>query len=165
MTIVIKKNKRIFLSFNAKKEEEYMLSKSAQYAVKALIHLAANSDKQNKILASNLAKEIDVPKAFLSKILQQLAHSNLVSGIKGPNGGFYLSHKQKQNSVYRVILIVEGRDTFGSCVLGLHQCDYENPCAMHDLIAPSQTVLKENLKRISILQAAQGDTKGTLDLH
>ena len=131
-----------------------MLSKTAQYAIKALIHLAGNSDITNKVLAASLAEQIDVPKPFLSKILQQLANADLVSAMKGPKGGFYLTAEQKDHSLYQVVVAADGKDTFGKCILGLHECDYDNPCAVHHLVSASQTALRENLMNVSLLDAA-----------
>lgn len=135
-----------------------MLSKSAQYAVKALVYLASHSDVNNKVLAARLAAQVDVPKPFLSKILQQFSAADIVSAVKGPRGGFYLTPKQKQNSLYEIMVVADGKDILGRCVLGLHQCDSENPCTIHHLIVDSKTALRDNLASISLAEIAQKDS-------
>jgi Rrf2 family protein len=64
-------------------------SRSAEYAIRALVHMAQVPNGQYA-MAKNIAAQEEIPRHFLAKILQQLARSGLLRSSKGPNGGFAL---------------------------------------------------------------------------
>ena len=70
-----------------------MFSKSCKYGIRAVLYLAVHSTNEKRLGVTEIASELDVPKHFLAKILQQLAKENLISSTKGPTGGFFLNAK------------------------------------------------------------------------
>ena len=52
-----------------------MLSKACEYSIRASIYIAEKSLEGNRSGLKEIAKSIDSPEAFTSKILQQLAKS------------------------------------------------------------------------------------------
>jgi Rrf2 family iron-sulfur cluster assembly transcriptional regulator len=73
-----------------------MLSKSSKYAIRAVLHIAKAASKKEKIDSKKVAFELEIPAPFLAKTLQELTRKKIVSSIKGPHGGFYLTEKNKQ---------------------------------------------------------------------
>ena len=132
-----------------------MFSKSCKYAIRAVLYLALNSDEDKKIGVEEIAKQIDVPRHFLAKTLQLLTKRNIISSTKGPNGGFYLDDENRQSNLYEVIEIVDGNDSFISCVLGVKECSNTNPCPYHHLVIASRTKLEKTLKNETIEQTAK----------
>ena len=108
-----------------------MFSKSCKYALRAVLYLATHADIDHKIGVKEIAKALDVPKHFLAKILQQLSRYNLISSVKGPSGGFYLSEENRQASLRSVVECIDGPEVFSSCILGLPVCSSEHPCPLH----------------------------------
>lgn len=127
-----------------------MLSQSAKYALRGVFFLALNSSVKKKFSPKEIADTIDIPAPFLAKTLQHLAKHNIISSIKGRNGGFYLTEEDKQNSVIKIIDCIDGLDKFNSCFLGLPSCNDEKPCAIHHLITPLRRNLIEEFSRNSI---------------
>ena len=109
-----------------------MFSKTCTYAIRAMLYLAAHTDEDRKMRIEEIAKELEVPKHFLAKILQQLTKCKLASSMKGPNGGFYLSQSNKKASLLPVIEQVGGPQNMTRCVLGLPACSSGNPCMFHE---------------------------------
>ncbi len=109
-----------------------MFSKATEYALRATIYIAQRSDEKNKPGLAEIAKAIDSPQSFTAKILQLLTKDNkVVSSVRGPNGGFFLTEKAK-NLPVRAILEAMGEDkVLEKCVLGLKQCSEAKPCPMH----------------------------------
>ena len=132
-----------------------MFSKSCKYAIRAVLFLALNSDENKKIGVEEIAKQIDVPRHFLAKTLQLLTKRNIISSVKGPNGGFYLNDENRQSNLYEVIEIVDGNDAFTSCVLGVKECSNTNPCPYHHLVKATRTKLERTLKNETIEQTAK----------
>jgi Rrf2 family protein len=92
--------------------------------------LREEQDKKHTVV--EMAKNLDIPKPFLSKIMQQLSKSGLISSTKGRGGGFYLSSENKTRPLIDVIECIEGKNVFQHCILGLPECSDDNPCILHN---------------------------------
>ena len=68
-----------------------MFSNSSKYVIKAILFLAVKSGEDNRVMVKEMAQPINVPQAYLAKLLQELSRKDIISSKKGPNGGFYLS--------------------------------------------------------------------------
>jgi len=127
-----------------------MLSNSSKYALKAVVYIATKSSAENKLLVKEIAEKTNVPKPFLSKILQQLAANDLLSSTKGPHGGFFITENQLKNSVMDIVIETEGRDKLQQCFLNFENCNSQNPCPVHDFIAPAKEALRKSLQQVTI---------------
>lgn len=134
-----------------------MLSNASKYAVKAINHLVLNSSKENKLLVKDIAELLDIPKPFLSKILQQLAAGDYISSAKGPGGGFYVTPEQLDGSILHIIIDIEGKDQFKQCALNFDECNESQPCAIHHLIATMKDGLRKAYKDIRLKDLKNGN--------
>ena len=73
-------------------------SRSAEYAIRAFVHLAQVQEGKYAMV-KNIAEQEDIPAHFLAKILQQLARKGLLRSSKGPTGGFALRVEPERNPV------------------------------------------------------------------
>ena len=140
-----------------------MFSKATEYAIRATIFLAQKSSEENKLGIDEIAKAIDSPKPFTAKILQLLTKNNqVVSSVRGPHGGFYLSAKAKKLSV-RAILQAMGEDgIFEKCVMGLKLCSENKPCPMHAQYKPIKAALLSLFTTKTIQQLADEIKEGVV---
>ena len=122
-----------------------MLSKSSTYAIRAVLYLAVHSSENKKYSPKKIASAIDIPAAFLAKTLQELTKRNLISSVKGRNGGFYLSEENKHNTLISIVDSLDGLHKFHDCLLGLSACSNENPCSLHHAISPLRKKFIEEL--------------------
>jgi len=132
-----------------------MLSNACQYAIRSILFLAMYSDENNKIGAKKVSIELETPQPFLAKLLQQLAKSGLVSSIKGPNGGFYLTKKDKNNSIWDIIVCIDGTSKFDSCFMGLSSCNEEAPCPVHFTVVQFKDKILSDFKGKTIKEFAE----------
>jgi len=109
-----------------------MLSKSSEYAIRALVFVQLRNWEQKRPGVGEIAKEIEAPEAYTAKILQTLTKNKLMDSMKGRGGGFFFNNNQSKLSMYDVIRVVEGDEGFHKCGFGLKQCSDENPCPMHE---------------------------------
>jgi Rrf2 family transcriptional regulator, iron-sulfur cluster assembly transcription factor len=123
-----------------------MLSNTSRYAVRALIYLAINKNNERKIGIKKIAEELNIPSPFLGKILQTLAKQKLLNSTKGPNGGFSISDKSLELSLFDIILIIDGDDLFDRCLISDKSCtEMEgNPCSIHKHYKP----IRDNLRKM-----------------
>ena len=129
-----------------------MLSNACKYAIRSVLYLAIKTDENHKVGVKKIADDLESPQPFLAKLLQQLNKGNLVSSTKGPNGGFYLSKKDKENTVWDIVKNIDGTSKFDDCFLGLSKCSDENPCPIHFIVSPFKEKLLENFRDKTISQ-------------
>ena len=138
-----------------------MLSKSTEYAIRALVFVQLRNWEQKRPGVSEIAKEIEAPEAYTAKILQTLTKSKLLESMKGRGGGFFFNDNQSSLTLYDVIHVVEGDTCFHKCGFGLKQCNTDNPCPLHEkyiLVRDSfyDIVKAESIKSLSE-KILQGD--------
>lgn len=109
-----------------------MFSKTCEYAIRAIIFIAQQTQDGSKIGVKAIAKGIDSPEYFIAKILQDLGKKGFVQSLKGPTGGFYLSEANLATPLSEIVQEIDGNRIFTSCALGLKECSDERPCPLHD---------------------------------
>ena len=109
-----------------------MLSKSTEYAIRALVFIQLCNWARKRPGVGEIAKEIEAPEAYTAKILQTLTKNKLLDSMKGRGGGFFFDENQSSLTLYDVIHVVEGDASFHKCGFGLKQCSDENPCPFHE---------------------------------
>tara|TARA_R110002033_G_scaffold171214_1_gene218603 strand:+ start:13675 stop:14106 length:432 start_codon:yes stop_codon:yes gene_type:complete len=127
-----------------------MLSNSSKYALKAVLYLAVNSSPDKKILAKDISVPTAIPKAYLSKLLQELSRHDIVSSVKGPHGGFYLSAENRGTLLIKIVDLIDGENRLRSCMLSLANCDEDNPCPLHKLIGNTKINFIKNLEDTTV---------------
>ena len=127
-----------------------MLSNSSKYALKAVLYLALHTDENNKMMVKDFSERINVPKAYIAKLLQELAKRKIISSAKGPYGGFYITESNKKHTIMEIIEIIDGKKRIESCMLGLEDCNENKPCPIHSLISPSRSKMIALLKSKTI---------------
>jgi len=129
-----------------------MFSKATEYALRATIYIAQKSTEERKLGIGEIAKAIDSPKSFTAKILQALTKDNkVVSSVRGPNGGFYLTAKAKKLPVRSILKAMGEDEILEKCVMGLKQCSEIQPCPMH----AQYKVIKQQLIKLFMTKTIQ----------
>ena len=136
-----------------------MVSKTCEYAIRAMLFVAQKSKCNTKVGVKQIAKAIDSPEPFIAKILQNLGKKGLVLSSKGPTGGFYLDNAGFKNSLADIVNAIDGDKLFTGCGLGLKTCSEKKPCPIHDEFV----VVRKQIK--GMLQSATlGDYNAALEL-
>ncbi len=138
-----------------------MLSKSTEYAIRALVYVQLRNWEEKRPGVGEIAKEIEAPEAYTAKILQTLTKNKLMDSMKGRGGGFFFNDNQSNLSLYDVIHVIEGDAIFHKCGFGLKQCNNNNPCPLHEKYKNVRDeffsiVKSETVKSLSI-KIQQGD--------
>jgi len=89
----------------------------------------ASQDNGKPILSDTIANEMDIPKNFLSKILNRLVQFGLIHSIRGRSGGFVLAIPPSKVIVRDVVDLFMKIDNYKQCFLGLNKCD--GSCGLH----------------------------------
>jgi len=108
-----------------------IFSKKCELALQSVLYLSS-LDKNVMKSAKEISEEINVPKEFVSKVLQTLALNGIVNSRKGKNGGFYLGRPANQIKLIEIVVAIDGMDIFHNCVLGFPGCSPDTPCPVHE---------------------------------
>ncbi len=109
-----------------------MLSLTCKTAIKAVIYLAARFESGEKSGIKEIAEVIEASEHTVGKMLQVLVKEDVIKSLKGPNGGFYITVKQKNQPVINIVDAIDGKELFKQCGLGLSKCSSSHPCPIHD---------------------------------
>jgi len=104
-----------------------MLPKTAEYALRAVACLAQNRDQS--LSADTIAKQTQVPRRYLHKVLQDLVQGELVQSRSGPGGGYSLLAEADNLSILDVVNAVAPLERIRHCPLGLPS--HTKLCPLH----------------------------------
>ncbi len=134
-------------------DSQLIYSRTAEYAVRALVHLAS-LDPEDYAMAKNIAASESVPGHFLAKILQDLAREGLLKSNKGPRGGFRLSQPAEEISLLKIVEAVEGAGRYDRCIAGGRECSDRAACGMHEAWSVLRSRIIDYLGGTSIADVA-----------
>lgn len=138
-----------------------MLTNASKYAIRAVLFLAQNSRVEKKYGSKEIAKELEIPLHFIAKLLQPLAKENIISSSKGPTGGFYFTDKNGKKTVCDIVNVIEGREVFTNCFMGLPKCGDDNPCSVHHIVSPFNKKLLNQFNKTITEYAKDADNLGS----
>ena len=94
-----------------------MFSQTVEYALRAVVHLAAQAPTPQT--TEQIANVTLVPRAYLSKVLQNLVRGEIVHSQRGLGGGMTLVKEPKDLTILEVVNAVEPIERIRTCPLGL----------------------------------------------
>ena len=106
-------------------------SKKCEYALQAILLMAASED-DCVCPSDEISQKLNIPKEFISKILQSLTASGMIESKKGKFGGFKLAKHPSKIKLIDIVEAIDGLSSFNTCVLGFPNCSDKNPCPLHD---------------------------------
>jgi len=107
-----------------------MLTRTAEYALRAVIHLAQHEDEW-PIPGNQIAECADIPAKYLSKVLGDLVRVGVLTSLRGKRGGFAMVRSSKQTHLIDVLGPFEQFE-IRRCPFGNSECSDEKPCLAHD---------------------------------
>src|SRR5690606_33213790 len=105
-----------------------MLSRSSEYALRALSHLARH-EPDGYMLTRRVAEDLDLPTASLGKPRQAMVATGLVESNRGRRGGFRLARPAGSIRLSEIVASLDGPRAERRCPLGVADCSDERPCA------------------------------------
>lgn len=109
-----------------------MISKTAQYAISAVLHIARETDRGRPARANEIAETLGVPRNYLSKILHVLARAGMLTSERGPRGGFRLARPATELVLADLLVAIDPAVLEATCLLGNPHCSDSSACALHE---------------------------------
>lgn len=138
-----------------------MFSKSCEYGIRASIYIAEQSLLDKKVSLKEVAKAINSPEAYTSKILQKLVLNKIINADKGPTGGFSMGKTFMEGvNLAAIIFAIDGDKVYHGCGLGLPSCNENMPCPVHDQFKGIREDLKNMLETTTMKSLTLGLVEG-----
>lgn len=136
-----------------------VLSRTSQYAVQALIYIATQPVGQ-PVLNKDIAERLNVPAAYLAKILQSLCKQGLLDSFRGRLGGFRLKEGLHRTTLMQILVLTEGPEFTKSCILGLKECSDATACPLHFKWSPVKKKILLMLNQMNLEELAKAVVTG-----
>jgi Rrf2 family protein len=131
-----------------------MLTRSAEYAVRALALLAVRGG-ENALHSAEIASELGLPPQFLTKILRRLTATDLVTSQRGRTGGFRLNRAPDEISLLAVVRPFQDGLSSIDCLLGQTDCEDPDSCPLHQPWAEIRRSFHDLLAETTLAEIAQ----------
>lgn len=128
-----------------------MLSKTAEYALRAMVCLAGRAGSPAS--ADVLARQTKVPRAYLHRVLQDLAAAGLVRSRPGPGGGYGLERSTGEVTILDVINAVSPIERIRNCPLGLRS--HTELCPLHEQLDRAYQATEQAFRAVTLQQLAE----------
>lgn len=123
-----------------------MLSKTAQYALRAFAYIAAQ-EVVRPILAKDIARRTSVPLHYLSRILRDGVRAGLLESARGVGGGFRLSRPPARIKLIEVLSLFDDVPGRSRCPFGQPRCNDQHPCGFHEHWKPVSAAYRRMLEQ------------------
>src|SRR5947208_1504980 len=135
--------------------EPVRVSAKADYALRAVIELAASAD--GPVKGERIAQAQEIPLKFLENILSDLRHAGIVRSQRGVDGGYWLARAADQVPLAEVIRAVEGPL---ANVRGVRpdELDYQGSARpLRDVWIAVRARLRSVLEHVTVADLARGE--------
>ncbi|MFC1770090.1 RrF2 family transcriptional regulator [Nitrospirota bacterium] len=106
------------------------LSTKGQYGVRAMFEIAKGYPER-PVNIKEISERQEVSVAYLEQILNTLRRSGLIKSVRGPGGGYLLSHSPALISMGAILKELEGPVAITSCLDPNEGCHRVDGCVTH----------------------------------
>ncbi|HSV43116.1 MAG TPA: Rrf2 family transcriptional regulator [Candidatus Bathyarchaeia archaeon] len=125
-----------------------LITKNSDYAVRALVYLAANPE--GFVSAAAISNGQGIPYSFLRRLLQDLIQQGLVESREGAAGGVKLAKPASQISVAKVMEIFQGGIQISECMFRRKLCKNRGRCVLRKEILRIEGLIKKEFEAITV---------------
>lgn len=136
------------------------LTTKGRYAVTAMLDLAFHSTK-SPVTLTDIATRQTISLSYLEQLFARLRRAGMVTGIRGPGGGYKLSRQAEEINVADIIVAVDEQIDSTNCE-GRGDCQNHKACLTHDLWMGLSNQIRGYLESISLGDLLQQQNTQTI---
>ena len=125
-----------------------LLTKDTDYAVRAIVNLARNTEGYRS--SRKIALEEGIPLQFLRRILQKLTKEGLVVSREGVHGGVRLNAQPGDIRVSDIIKIFQGDIELSECMFRKRLCSQRATCVLRARIKTIEQMVTREFEKVTI---------------
>ena len=80
------------------------------FAIEAVVDIAYHSSGQ-PVQSQEITRRQNIPRRYLEQALQKLVRAHVLTGVRGPRGGYNLARERRRISVGDIVRVVQGLET------------------------------------------------------
>lgn len=84
-------------------------SKKLIFAIEAVLDIAYNAGTL-PVQSSDITGRQGIPRRYLEPVLQQLVRAGILTGVRGPRGGYRLARERRRITVGEIVRVVQALD-------------------------------------------------------
>ena len=126
-----------------------MFSQTVEYALRGVVHLADRAPAAQT--TEQIAAVTQVPRAYLSKVLQSLVRAGIVRSQRGTGGGMKLARDPTALTLLDVVDAVDPLPRITSCPLGL-EAHGVHLCPLHRRMDEAMSRVEEAFRRTTLAE-------------
>jgi len=132
------------------------INRQTDYAVRVVLALAKYGER-TRLSSAEIQQEMLIPKAFMARIVAQLAHNGLVSTFPGREGGLMLPRPASRISLKDVVEAFEGPILLSECmqVKGEDDCPFQSNCPVRSKWWRVQVAMMREMASITFEDLAE----------
>ena len=135
-----------------------MFSQTVEYALRAVVYLADQAPEART--TDQISEATQVPKPYLSKVLQNLGRSDIVRSQRGIGGGVTLVKTPEELTILDVVDAVEPIERIVTCPLGL-KSHGKHLCPLHRRMDEALAMVQEAFKKTTLAEVLAEPTRST----
>ncbi len=85
------------------------LSKKLMFAIEAVLDIAYNAGSE-PVQSREITRRQGIPRRYLEQVLQQLVRAGVLTGVRGPRGGYRLARERRRITVGEIARIVRAME-------------------------------------------------------
>ncbi|MBW7852338.1 MAG: Rrf2 family transcriptional regulator [Rhodospirillales bacterium] len=85
-------------------------SKKMLFAIEAVLDIAYHAGGE-PVQSREITRRQGIPRRYLEQTLQQLVRSGILTGVRGPRGGYRLARERRRISVGEIVRVVRALET------------------------------------------------------
>ena len=125
-----------------------LVTRDTDYALRALCYMAGCQDRV--VPASELVRELGIPRPFLRKILQVLHKRKVLKSYRGQGGGFLFMMPPDKIFLFGLIEIFQGRLRLNDCFFKKMVCPNTGRCILKKKIDGLERYILKELSSITV---------------
>jgi Rrf2 family protein len=86
------------------------MSKKLLYAIEAVLDIAYNAGSL-PVQSKDITQRQGIPRRYLEQVLQQLVRAGILTGVRGPRGGYLLARERRRITVGEITRVVAMAET------------------------------------------------------
>ncbi|GAB4280228.1 MAG: Rrf2 family transcriptional regulator [Candidatus Rifleibacteriota bacterium] len=132
-----------------------MITREADYALRAIIYLAKNKSK-GFCPTIDICEKMLIPYRFLRKISRKLVDSGIAEAQRGKQGGLALAVDPEKYSLLDVLKVFDARSlAVNLCSKEDNSCERKKECEVHEVFLGIQKNLEKEFDAIKIADLAK----------
>ena len=124
------------------------LSNKIMYSIEAVVDIAYHSNGQ-PVQSQRISSRQRTPGRYLEQSLQKLVKANILTGVRGPRGGYQLARERRRISVGEIVRIVTDLETENAVENKLTDSEISGK-VLNPMWGKIQNTILEQLDKITI---------------